>query len=124
MGKLDVSVDCNKDLTVIVATGEITADDIYAAVRSCLMDEPTGKFLFDFMEADGSGISGDSFRTLHMNISKLPNASADKKIALVVSRDLGYGLSRLSATYFELTGIQGEYNIFRSMEEALGWLDI
>jgi len=123
MGKWKVSVDRDNDLTILTASGTITASGIYSAVKKYLADKPSTRLLFDLADADGSDISGDDFRTLHMKISKLPNTSESKKVAVVVSRDLGYGLSRLSATYAQLSGIEAEHRIFRCVEDAMRWLE-
>jgi hypothetical protein len=124
MGNIEIHYDQTTDLTVVIATGKITAGDMFAAAQKYLADNPTGKVLWNFMEADGAHIKSEDFRNLHIKISRLPNIQKNKKIALVVSRDVGYGLSRLSAIYAEQAGIKAEFNVFRSLEEAMKWLEI
>jgi hypothetical protein len=122
VGSIELSINREKDCTLLTAKGEISAYDIYNAVHQSLTGHATGKYLLDFTAADGSGISGDSFRELHIKISMLPDMSEDRKIAVVVSRNVGYGLARLSKSYFEISGIQGDYRIFRKLDEAVKWL--
>jgi hypothetical protein len=43
-------------------------------------------------------------------------------IAIVILRELGYGLSRQSEIYAVISGIQAKYHIMRTLEEAMTWL--
>jgi hypothetical protein len=124
MGIVKTTIDRTNDLTIIIAAGEITVDDIFDAVRNYLMDSPTHKFLWNFIEADGSKIKSGDFQKMHVKISGLSNMGECRKVAVVVSRDIGFGLSRLSATYAECAGINAEHNVFRNLEDALTWLEI
>jgi hypothetical protein len=123
MGTVKTTIDRKNDLTIIVASGEITVDDIFNATRKYLMDSPTHKLLWNFMEADGSKITSGDFQKMHVKISGLSNILECRKVAVVVSRDIGFGLSRLSATYADCAGINAEHNVFRALEEALAWLE-
>jgi len=123
LGEIKTIIERTKDLTINTATGKISIDDIAGAVRGYLPKKPTGKVLWNFLEADGSEISGREFHRLQLMVSEFPVASEKRKIAIVISRDLGFGLSRIAQTYAEISEVLAEYGIFRSLEEAFAWLE-
>ena len=123
LGEIKIIVDRTKDLTINTAIGKISKDDMAAAIQAYLPNNPTGKLLWNFLEADGSEISGREFHRLQMMVSDFPAALDKGKIALVASRDLGFGLSRLAQTYAEISEVRAEYGIFRSLEEDFVWLE-
>ena len=45
------------------------------------------------------------------------------KSAVVASSDLQYGVSRILGTLYEIEGYPTRLGIFRTMEEAMEWLD-
>jgi len=122
MGEIKTFIDRSRDLTVNIARGVLTKDDILKAVKFYLSEEPTGKVLWDFQRADGSGISSADIRDFYETLGKFPMIAKPRKIALVVSRDLGRGLTRMSETYAKIEAIPGEYHITHSTEEAMLWL--
>ena len=122
MGEIKTVVDRSNDLTINTATGKITIDDIINAARGYLSKSPTSRVLWNFLQADGSEISSDEFQRLQRVVSGLPAASMKRKIAVVVSREVGYGLSRVSQACAQIPGVQAEYHIVYSLDEAMAWL--
>jgi hypothetical protein len=124
MGEIKTTIDRSRDLTVNTATGALSIDEILSAVKGYLSGEPTGKVLWNLLEADGSDWSHVELQRLHQSLRKIPIVfSKRRKIALAVSRDLGFGLSRISRTYAKIASIPADYYIARSIEEAMSWLD-
>jgi hypothetical protein len=124
MGKLEMSIDDAKDLTLCIATGQITIDNIYTAAQQYLVDKPTSKVLWDARNAVSFVFTAEDIRMFHLKFSSFSNPLNGKKIAIVVSRSIGCGLLPLTAAYIESLECRDEYNIFRSLKEAMGWLDI
>jgi hypothetical protein len=112
-----------KDLTINNVFGKITADEIFASTQKSLADNPTSRVLWNFMEADGEDITSKDCRSLYSQISRLPNIRTNKKIALVASRVIGYGLCRMFAIYAGQEGISAKFNFFLNLEEAMQWLE-
>jgi|GEM_PF-3310100 len=124
MGEFKVYIDQSNDLTLIFFVGEITTDDIYAAAKTYLVDNPTSRVLWNYVEADGANITSEDLQSLILKISKLPNIQRRKKIAVVVSRYIGHVISHLFSIYVSQAGIGADFNIFHSMPEAMEWLEI
>jgi hypothetical protein len=123
MANVETVIDRAKDITICNVKGEVTIDEIYAVARTYLSDIPTNKVLWNFCEADGSEIPTADFRKFHSKIARLPNIPKDRKVAVVVSSAIGFGLSRLSAAYAESAGTGARYSTFRSLEDAMQWLE-
>jgi hypothetical protein len=127
MGIIETQYDRANDLTVHIATGKITASEIFEVVQKSLAENPSSKVLWNCLEADGADIPSEEFRSLHVKISKLPNSHKLKKLASLVSSDINYGLSRMSLTYAtqvaEQMGHGAKFHTFRSLEKAMEWLD-
>ncbi|MBN2429751.1 MAG: hypothetical protein JXK94_15560 [Deltaproteobacteria bacterium] len=124
MGKVETIIDRSKDLTLNKASGPLTIEDLVGAAKKYLSKDPTGKVLWDLKEADGSALSRGDLQEFHHHLSELPTISQKRKIAIVVSRTLGYGLSRMSEAYATSEAIPAEYYITYSIEEAMSWLEI
>ena len=122
MGEIYTVIYRDKDLTVNTALGKLTIDDILNTTKSYLLENPTRKVLWDFERADGAGITSKEIEYFYSAIKDLVITTEERKIAVVVSRDIGYGLSRLSKTHAELSGIRADHFISRSFDEAMNWL--
>lgn len=122
MGEIFTVIYRKEDLTVNTAMGEILIKDIITAAKSYLMNSPTRKVLWNFIRADGSRILSDEFNQLYTSLKMIVDPSYNPKIAVVVSGDFGYGLSRLSKSYAEISGMDFDYYISRSLEDAMEWL--
>ena len=111
MGKVEIIIDRSKDLTISKASGPLTMEDLLGAAKKYLSKNPTGKVLWDLQEADGSALSGGDLQEFHHHLSELPAISKKRKIAIVVSRTLGYGISHMSEAYAKSEAIPAEYHI-------------
>jgi predicted secreted protein len=123
MGEIKTVVDPSHDLTINTATGKLTIDNMIRAAQAYLSTTPTSKVLWDLRNADGSEIVSDDFDKLHRVLHDTSIASTRRKIAVVVARKFGFGLSRVFQTYAEISGIKAEYHIVYSMDEAMAWLN-
>ena len=123
MGEIETVVDAGKDLTLVTARGKITVEDLIKTAERYLSDTPTRKVLWHCLEADASEITGPEFERFQQTVSGLSGASSKRRIAIVVSRELGYGLSRLCEAYAEISGVRAEYYVTYMLEEAMAWLN-
>jgi hypothetical protein len=83
MGIIKTYFDKANDLTVNVATGKITANEIFDAAQTYLVLNPTSKVLWNCLEADGGDITIGDFRTFHIKISRLQISRTIKKLLLL-----------------------------------------
>ena len=124
MGKIHRQVDHDLDLTVNTAEGVLTIDEIIDAVKSYLSDNPSSKVLWDFSRADGAGISLEDLMLLYDIVRRTATENVKRKVAIVVSRDVGFGISRMAESQAGIAGITADYNVTRSLEDAMTWLDV
>ena len=123
MGEIKTTIDRSRDLTINTASGLLVSEEILSATKGYLAEEPTEKVLWDFQAADGSGISCADIQNFYEILSKVPTISKQRKIAFVVTRDLGHGLLRMSEAYAKIESIPAEYHITHSLEDAMRWLE-
>jgi len=116
-------IDSSTGLRIHTATGELTAADFRAALEAVYESpdfEPGKHGLWDLRAAKGA-ISSEEIDQLASFVGSRWGHLGARKIALVVSRDLDFGLARM---YEQLLEIQSSIAVmvFRDIEEAKGWL--
>ena len=124
MGTIHRRVDRDLDLTVNTAEGVLTIDEIIDVVKLYLSDNPTSKVLWDFSRADGSGISMEDLMALYDILRHTATDNVKRKVAIVVSRDLGFGISRMAESQAGIAGITTDYYITRNIEDGMAWLEV
>jgi hypothetical protein len=124
MGEIHTVVDQTNDLTTNTAYGPISIDDIIAAIKAYLTGEATGKVLWNFTQADGAAIVSDDLIRLQDVVHQIAPTGKRRKVAIVVSRDLGFGLSRMAESRAEIAHINVDYYVTRRLEKALAWLGV
>jgi hypothetical protein len=117
------SIDDSRGLTIFTVKGELTFDVQMNALKAFYSGEPTANVLWDFRLMEGNRLSSDElgkiFAFIRANQAKRPNG----KTALVAATDLDYGLSRVSETLSHVQHLPWDMRAFRSMDDALKWID-
>ena len=116
-------VDHEKQLTVKTVTGNPSFEESMTAFRQFYEGNLTRKVLWDFRKASLSRISSNHIEIILDYIRQHAEKRAGGKTAILISKDLEYGMSRMIQSLIELKGIPIETEIFRSIEEAVHWLD-
>ena len=116
-------VDHEKQLTVKTVTGNPSFEESMTAFRQFYEGNLTKKVLWDFRKASLYRISSNHIEIILDYIRQHAEKRAGGKTAILISKDLEYGMSRMIQTLTELKGIPIETAIFRSIEEAVHWLD-
>lgn len=118
-------IDKTKQLTVFTVSGEIDLDELLEQYQSYYDDiQPSKNMLWDFRSAKGGNkLSQERLEQFASFPKKYTHKRPVGKTAYVVEGDLGYGLGRVIMAYAELSNIQVEINVFRSMDEAMQWLE-
>ncbi len=117
------TIDSEKGIRIHTVTGEVTADDFRTAltkVHTSPDSQSTMNGLWDLRAATGDFSTVDIDRMADFVGSQWGNIGPHK-IALVVSRDVDFGLARM---YEQLLEMQStiELMVFRDSEEATRWL--
>ncbi len=122
-------LDTDKDVTIHIASGDLTFDEIAKAI-TLFYENPKmpEKVIWDGRHASLKNFTSSELEKiatypLRFNTEKTKIKGGMR--AIVAPRDLDYGLSRVIQMF---TGIAGEelpyeIKVFRSMEEATKWID-
>jgi len=117
-------LDQSRQLTTFIATGKVSFNDIIEALRPFFVGRATKNVLWNFCEAQPD--LDDLTENINM-IAKFSDKERELrstgKTALVASTDLLYGLLRMYETFADLHDLAHSVEAFRTMEDALQWID-
>jgi SpoIIAA-like len=118
-------IDKEKQLITFTVTGELDFDELSEAYQSYYDDEkPSKNMLWDFRSAKGGSIlSKERLEQYALFPKRYAHKRPVGKTAYVVESDLGFGLGRMIMAYAQFSDIKVEINVFRSMDEAIQWLE-
>ncbi|MBE0583276.1 MAG: hypothetical protein IH612_05870 [Desulfofustis sp.] len=111
-------------LTIFNAQGTISAGNILEELQDYYAGQPTLNSLWDFSEADVTGISADDISSLARYIRQRIKDRQGGKSALVFSKDLDFGLGRMIDAQLEIEGSPVAMSSFKNKSDALRWLEI
>ena len=123
---ITVSVDQPNNLTTFVVYGEVSADDVLAAIRPFYEDpgfEPTLNVLWDYREgAPDPSITDKEIEQIVSYLSNHAGKRAGGKTAIVARADLEFDVSKKYEFFTQLKGLSITVKVFRSLGEAMIWL--
>ena len=112
------------DAALFEFVGEFTVDEYLDGMEAFLRSEvfrPGIDSLWDFRQVSVQSVTADNLRSVaQYNKSLVPMRGESWRVALVVSAEVAFGLSRMFAAYVE--SAPNEVEVFRSMAEAETWL--
>lgn len=116
------SLDASRNLTLFTVEGDLTFDEQMAVLRDFYEGTPTANVIWDFRAMEGTRISAAQLREIIAFIKRHEGKRPRGKTALVSATDLDFGLSRMGQAYAEGDRLPWEMRAFRSMEEAIHWI--
>jgi len=112
-------------LIVLTVSGNNRLKDIIQALKDMLVDpqyKKSADILWDFRDITTPHTNSQEIRELVSFIRKNRHVrGSGYRVALVVSRDLDYGIARMYDAYSE--GLPFQMKIFREFDEAYSWVD-
>jgi len=121
---ISYDIDRERDLTTFTLSGELNFRDFKSTFDHYRKTGPTSLELYNTSDLAGRRLSSDELSMLADYLSQYKDVRPPgSKTAIVASKDLDYGLSRMISN---LTEGRTFYNIqaFRSMDEAKKWLSV
>ena len=112
----------DKQLTINTVTGEPSFQEGMAAFKKFYEGKTTQNALWDFRKASLARVSAKEIKAIFDYIKQHVEKRVGGKTAILVSKDLEYGMSRMVQAFTKLKDIPIEIEIFRSIEEAIQWL--
>lgn len=122
---IETSIDSETGLRMHVATGTLTPDELEKALLDAYRRpdyRPEGNSLCDVREAGVGGFTGEEIRHVVATVLKHRGAPPGTRTAIVVGRDLSFGLARMFAHQLEAKS-RSDVMVFRDMDEAMAWLE-
>ena len=120
MAQFSRSVDSRSGLTVISAVGTIAPGEMLACNA---LQEPalrTPLLLWDLSQANWAGLPTHALLRDFDSMRGLSEHNV--RTAFVLSNEVDYGMGRIIESYTEIQGFTGRYRPFRTLEEALDWV--
>ncbi|MHC4563357.1 MAG: hypothetical protein ACYS8X_11355 [Planctomycetota bacterium] len=124
MAVIEATFDEDRDLVTQTVIGEVTVDEILRRVMEMIARKPTSRVLWDFSTGSLAAISAEEFRRMAEEGRAVGELRAGGKTAVVVGKDVDFGLMRMFASLAEAKDIPVEFRSFHSMAEARRWLGI
>ncbi len=120
---IETSIDSRTGLRTHVATGTLMPDELEDALLDAYRRpdyRPEGNSLWDLREAGVEAFSAAEIRHIVGTVLTHRGAPPGTRTAIVVGRDLTYGLARMFAQQLEAQS-PSDVAVFRDMDEAMAW---
>lgn len=121
--EFSVTFDAKAKLRIQTLSGEATVEDLMEAVKAVHRHpefDPTYDYIWDFSECRLDDVTSNSMAEFASFIHRKWDGIGDPpRGAIVASRDLEFGLTRVLGIYL---GDGGDLCEFRDIEEAKAWL--
>ena len=117
-----ISLEQLNDITVFRVVGKLLFDEFADAITTNY-HTVTNHIIWDFSDANIEGINQDEFRTILTIAKECRPFSKRGKTAYVSNNGKNYLVSCLFAI-MATSMIQYPYRVFRSVDEALEWLQL
>lgn len=121
---MQFSMNYSKGVFESKTSGDAQADQFDKLLDSMLSHEqwnPGISILHDHSDLNAGPLTVNEVKDIANMCAKRRDLIGEAKFAVVVSRDLEFGLARMWATYIEGRW-QASARIFRSRNEAIDWL--
>ena len=118
-------VDKDKKLTTITVSWKSDFDELMLVLKNFLNDNKTEHLLLDLSNSFLDDITYDHVVDLCKYAAYRDNGKSriTGKTALVSSSSLQSEIGRMFKAYFEIENSNINVSVFRSLEEALSWLE-
>ncbi len=121
---IESSTDKSKSLTVFTGKGEVTYEEVKAAIGSFYDGKRTENVLWDLQNASIDMIAPTQVRQLATLLKQYGGARKGVRTAIVSSLDITFGLARMLVAMLEIKerDVSVYMNVFRTIDEAHRWL--
>jgi hypothetical protein len=121
---IESSTDESKSLTVFTGKGQVTYEEVKAAIESFYDGDHTENVLWNLEKASIDRITPVQVKQLVSFLKQYTGARKGVRTAIVSSLDMTFGLARMLVSMLEVKeqGISIYMNVFRTIDEAHHWL--
>jgi hypothetical protein len=124
--QLAITTQIEKELNLRIhrVTGVLTFDELLSTLKELYSApdfDPRMNSLWDLREADVSSFETPDIQNLRNYVGKHWGTGGRNKAALVATRDIDFGLSRMYEFYLQAKS-SSEVQVFRDYDEAYEWV--
>ena len=124
MSYIETKIDEEKDLTIHTVSGQLTVQDVRDALDRYYSGSVTMLILWDLTKVDLSSWATNQIVFLAKKVKEYSHLRIGGKTAVVIAKDLNFGIMRMYEAYAESEEIDFETRVFRDMEKAKEWLGV
>jgi hypothetical protein len=118
------STDAEKDLTTIAVKGRIQTNEFIQALENFYQGEYTLNLLWDLTAADISEMEKHQMEEIISTAKKYAHLRPGGKTAIVTTRAVDYGISRMFEILAEIKNHPIRHHVFYDIKEAKNWLEM
>ena len=122
--ELSTEINKEKNIRYHVVTGPIDVDElinVLQAIYGATDFDPEMNVFWDLQKADSSAVSSDDVYRLKKYVSNKWGRGGNSRAALVVSREVDFGMSRMYQIMMEGDN-PSKIKVFKDLHEAEQWL--
>ena len=123
MAQIKKTVIKEKNISVFSVHGNFSLDKLLNEIDRLCATDTTLHSLWDFTNGVFPTIKASDVEIIIEHTRKYVDIRKGGKSAIVVSRDLGYGMARMYDTLSECKDSPVEYRVFRDINEATNWIE-
>jgi len=123
MAQIKKIIDSDRDLTTLVFSGKVAPEEVIGALKEFYGASPTLNTIWNFSDCDLSAARMEQLSSILVVARSYAHLRKGGRSALVLPGDVGFGLGRMYEAMAEGKDHPVEHAVFRSVAEALKWLD-
>lgn len=120
---IETKVDIAADLSIHSCHGQMRMEEISSRVSKPGNGEATNHTIWNFSDADLSGITGDDVLALSSSAKLMKHTGRLNKTAVVVPDELSWGLGRMYQIVSGTNENACTVELFRNLIDAQRWID-
>jgi hypothetical protein len=121
---ITMNIDPITGLRIHKVTGRLQFEELREALTAVYDADdfdPDKDVMWDLRDADLTAFSTDDIKSVSGLVKQNWGTSSSSRAALVVSRDVDFGLARMYEQLLD-NGSTGDVTVFRDYDEAIAWL--
>ena len=122
MGNIKIEINQEKDLSTFTTAESFSVQDVCDALDRYYSGPVTSLLLWDATRLNSSSWQRDDILTAVRKTKEYSHLRAGGKSALVMPRDLHFGLAKMYQAYSEVHNLKIEIEVFRNIGDARHWL--
>lgn len=111
------------ELSIYTIEGSASREELLGIVGSLKSEDRTKNVIWDATHGTVETIGAEDLRRIARFLKAGHGMRQGGKTGLVGPEDLDYGIGRMFQAYARLENLTVEYRIFRTLDEAIAWID-